>query len=174
MTTRTEYLEGANKINYRITETLHSWIKNESSNIHDFINNPYEHVNYNPYILIDFSKLTDRLNMLEVIANDLMIITEYKKGNPDYSVTSMYESALDEIDVQVFIRLQDWLVKRYNDMKTMINSGGNLHDLTPLSEYVGLVTFDQTKFTQEYTMYAYAIEGTNTVIQYKLENGATV
>jgi hypothetical protein len=112
--------------------------------------------------------------MLDVMANDLMVITEYKKGNPDYSVTSMYESALDQVDVQVFIRLQDWLQKRYSDMTTMIKSGGDLHNLTPLSDYVGLVTFDQTKFTQEYAMYGYALEGVNTVIQYKLENGATL
>jgi hypothetical protein len=167
MTTRTEMLEASDLIDYRITEVLYSWTKNEGNNLEGFINNPSEHVNYSPYMIMDFSKLTQRLNMLRGIESSLVVITEYKKNNPDY-IRSMYEEALDNVNVQLMQRLLDWLIKRYGDMTEMIKSNKAVDSMSPIHDYIGMFTFNQPKFLSEYTMYAKAIEGCKVVVDYKL------
>lgn len=167
MTTRTEMLDASDYIHYKITEMLGSWVRNEGNNLEGFINNPTEHVNYNPYMIMDFEKLTGRLNMLRQIENDLIIITEYKKENTDY-VRSMYETALDEVNVQLMQRLLDWLVKRHGDMKQLIQSNKSIDAMSPIHDYVGMYTFDQSKFLSEYTMYEKAIIGCQAIIDYKI------
>jgi hypothetical protein len=163
MISKTEMLEALNLVDYRITEVLHSWTKHEGNNLEGFINNPSGHVNYNPYIILDFSKLQTRLDMLRYVEKCLLTVTEYKKGNPDYT-KSMYENAIDGVHVQLIDRLLDWLKTRFADMTAM---SGNAQ--APLDDYKGMYTFNFEKFKEEYDMYANAIEGIAIVAQYKKE-----
>jgi hypothetical protein len=146
---------------------------NEGNNLQGFIDNPSEHVNYNPYLIMDFTKLTGRLSMLRDIENGLKIITEYKKGSENYT-RSMYESALDGIPVQLIERLYHWLQKRYADMSALISSASKVDESLPLNDYVGMYTFNQVAFMQEFGMYKQAIQGCEVLVQYKLENTQNV
>lgn len=170
MTTRTDYLSGADLVDYRIMAVLQEWIEKEAVNLQSFINSPTEHVNYNPYMIFDFDKLNARLTMIQKCASDLNVIVQYKQGNPDYS-QSMNESALDEIGSIIFQRLLDWLQKRYVDMANLIQQNGDPNNVSPLHDYVGMFTFDHEKFMTEFTMYENAINGVTTIVNYKVEQG---
>jgi hypothetical protein len=163
MTTRTEMLEASDRVHYRITEVLYNWTNQEGNNLESFIDNPVEHVNYNPFVIFDYGKLSERLNMLREVERNLFIVTEYKKGNPDYT-RSMYESGLDGTDVTLIERLLAWLEKRYKDMTEMTTG-----DTAPINDYAGMYKFNAGKFMEEYTMYAQAISGCKVVVDYKRE-----
>jgi hypothetical protein len=107
--------------------------------------------------------------MLRSVENHLLTITEYKKGNENYT-RSMYEDALDNTDVQLIERLLSWLQKRYGDMMAMVSSNSKVDELSPIHDYVGMFTFNQPAFLAECGMYQKAIQGCQVVVQYKLEN----
>lgn len=171
MTTRTDYLAGAEQVDYRIYGVLQSWITNEANNLEGFINNPSEHVNYNKYIILDFTALNNRLTLLRNVADLLNTITQYKSGNPNYS-ESMFQSALDNIPSIIFQRLLEWLNTRSIEMQHIINSNGDPNSVSPLQDYVGMFTFDTAKFQAEYMMYINALSGVQLIVDYKIENGA--
>jgi hypothetical protein len=171
MTTRTDYLAGAEQVDYRIYGVLQNWITNEANNLEGFIDNPSEHVNYNPYIIFDYTALNNRLLLLRGVADYLNTMTQYKAGNPDYS-ESMFQNALDNIPVIIFQRLLDWLNTRSIEMQHIINSNGDPNNVSPLQDYVGMFTFDTNKFSAEYTMYTNALSGVQLIVDYKIEQGA--
>lgn len=168
MTTRTDYLAGADQIDYRIMDVLNGWITNEASNLDAFINNPVEHVNYNPYVIFDFTKLNERLTMLNAVIGNLNTIIQYKQANPNFT-QSMYENSLDQIGTIIFERLLGWLVYRQGEMARLISENGDPNNISPLHDYVGMFTFDQTKFQQEYQMYVTSLSGCQVVVDYKVE-----
>jgi hypothetical protein len=168
LTTRTDYLAGAQQIDYRIYGVLQSWITNEANNLEGFIDNPSEHVNYNKYIIFDYTALNNRLTLLRSVADYMNTITQYKAGNPNYS-ESMFENALDNIPSAIFQRLLDWLNTRTIEMQHIINSNGDPNNVSPLQDYVGMFTFDTNKFGAEYTMYTNSLDGVKTVVDYKVE-----
>lgn len=170
MTTRTDYLAGAQQIDYRIYGVLQEWITNEANNLEGFIDNPSEHVNYSPYIVLDFTALNNRLTLLRGVADYMNTITQYKAGNPNFS-ESMFENALDSIPSIIFQRLLDWLNIRTVEMQHIINSNGDPNNISPLQDYVGMFTFDTNKFDYEYTMYMNALSGTQLIVSYKIEQG---
>lgn len=170
MTTRTDYLAGADAIDVSIMETLYSWIFNEANNLQSFIDYPSEHVNYSPYMIFDFSKLNDRLVMLNQTISYINTIVEYKKGNQDFS-QSMYENALDQVGSIIFERLLGWLVYREGEMSRLISENGDPNNLSPLHDYVGMFTFDQQRFMTEYNMYVTSLNGCQLVFDYKVEQG---
>lgn len=170
MTTRTDYLAGADQIDYRIYGVLHKWIINEANNLEGFIDNPYEHVNYNPYIIFDFSALNNRLTMLRSVADYLNTIVQYKAGDPNYT-EAMFQNALDNVPSVIFQRLQDWLNIRAVEMQKIIDNNGDPNNVSPLQDYVGMFTFDTNKFSTEYTLYTNAQSGCSLVISYKVEQG---
>jgi hypothetical protein len=86
----------------------------------------------------------------------------------------MYESALDGIPVQLIERLYHWLQKRYADMSALISSASKVDESLPLNDYVGMYTFNQVAFMQEFGMYKQAIQGCEVLVQYKLENTQNV
>jgi hypothetical protein len=165
---RTEMLEHMDLVAPDITFVLYGWVKNEGNNLQGFIDNPSGHVNYNPYVIMDFTKLQQRLAMLRTVEECLNVITEYKRGNLDYT-RSMYESAVDGTHVQLVERLLDWLKKRYQDMTQFIASSGNAQGTAQIDDYAGMFTFNAQKFMAEYTMYKKAIVGCEVVVQYKNE-----
>lgn len=168
MTTRTDYLTGASQVDYRIYGVLQNWINNEANNLEGFINNPSEHVNYNKYVIFDFSALNNRLATLRGVADYLNTITQYKAGNPNFT-ESMYENALDSIPSIIFQRLLEWLNIRTIEMERIINSNGDPNNVSPLQDYVGMFTFDTNKFGAEYTMFTNALSGTQLIVSYKVE-----
>lgn len=160
-------LQAFEKVSYRITDVLHDWVDKEGGNLQGFMDNPSGHVDYNPYMIVDFTALQYRLDLLRKTTEDLYLITEFKKGNPDIT-RSMHDTALDRIPVQLTMRLEQWLEKRKNDMEQIIQSSGN--SVKPaIEDYSSLYSFNQSKFIAEYTMYANAYEGVAVVTQYKLQ-----
>ena len=170
MTNRTDYLAGAKQVDYRIYGVLQSWIANEANNLEAFIDNPSEHVNYNPYIVFDFTALTNRLALLRGVADYLNTMTQFKAGNQNFS-ESMFENALDNVPSIIFQRLETWLIQRTVGMQHIINSDGDPNNVSPLQDYVGMFTFDTNKFNIEYVMYTNALGGIRVVIEYKVEQG---
>lgn len=170
MTTRTEYLAGADQIDVSIYEILYDWISKEANNLQAFIDNPAEHVNYNEYMIFDFSKLNDRLTMLNQDVSYMNTIIQYKQGNTSFD-SSMYEYALDQIGSIIFNRLLGWLAYTHDSMDKVINDNGDTNNASPLSDYIGMFTFDSTKFMNEYTVIGNAVQGCQAVVDYKVENG---
>lgn len=170
MTTRTEYLAGADQIDVSIYEILYDWISKEANNLQAFIDNPAEHVNYNEYMIFDFSKLNERLTMLNQDVSYLDTVIQYKQGNPNFD-QSMYEYALDQVGSIIFGRLLGWLAYTYEAMGKIISDNGDPNNVSPLSDYVGMFTFDSTKFINVYTIYENAVQGCQAVVDYKIENG---
>jgi hypothetical protein len=167
MVSKTEMLEALSRVHYRITEVLYDWTLKEGNNLEGFINNPSGHVDYNPYVVVDFSALTKRLEILRITANDLDIITRYKKGSPDVTKT-MHDLAIERIPLQLTKRLEDWLLKRKTDMYDVVQSSGNTIQ-APIDDYSSLFSFNYDKFMVEYNMYVEAYEGIVIINQYKLE-----
>lgn len=170
MTNRTDYLNDSNLVDARITAVLQGWIEKESNNLEAFMDNPSEHVNYNPYMIFDFSKLNDRLTMLRVVEGYLSTITLYKQGDSN-TTESMYQNALDSVPSIIWKRLLDWLNQRYTEMTNLIADNGDPNNISPLHDYIGMFTFDQNKFMEEYTMYGNSLTGVNTIVNYKVEQG---
>lgn len=168
MISKTEMLEAMDAVSYKLTEVLLTWVANEGNNLESFISNPSGHVNYNQYAIMDYGKLTERLNMLRDVENGLFAITEYKKGNEEYT-RSMYESYTESIEIQLAERLLDWMEKRYADMTNLIISSGNAQEPAPVDDYAGMFSFNIDKYMEEYNMYKIAIEGMKIVIRYKKE-----
>lgn len=168
---RTTYLAGADQMDANLISVLEGWIINETANLTDFIANPAEHVNYNPYIILDYTALNNRLSMLQQVSGALDVIVQYKKGNPNYDV-SMYQTALDGIPSIIFGRLLEWMNLIYAQMTQIVQSNGDPNNISPLADYVGMFTFDTNKFMTDYDMYANTIAGCQAVVEYKTEQGA--
>lgn len=168
MISKTEMLENADKISYKLTEVLLTWVRNEGNNLQSFIENPSGHVNYNQYVILDYSKLMERLKMLRDAEEALYIVTQYKEGNTDYT-RSMYEACIDGVDIQLMDRLLTWMEKRYSDMTELIVSSGNAQEPAPIDDYSGMFSFNIRMFSEEYEMYRLAIEGARVIVKFKEE-----
>lgn len=169
MISKSEMFEASDRIHHRITSVLYDWAKREGNNLEGFINTPSEHVEYNPYVILDFTALTKRLSMLRYVEEQLNIVTKYKLSDPDVT-RSMYEYAIETVPEILFKRLLDWMEKRKKDMEgVMLGEAGSM---APLKDYEGMFTFNSTKFMAEYAMYKEAVEATKVIVAYKKQQAA--
>jgi hypothetical protein len=168
MISKTEMLGAFEKVSHRITEVLYEWAQKEANNLEDFINNPTGHVNYNPYIVPDYSALEYRLSALRQAEKDLRTITDFKIGSPDVTRTQ-HDVAIENIPVQLTLRLEVWMNKRISDMKEVVNQGSSQSYNAPIDDYASLYTFNTSKFMDELNMYTSSQEGISVVNQYKNE-----
>jgi hypothetical protein len=170
VTTRTEYLAGADQMDVNLVMTLQGWIHNEAINLSHFIADPVNHVNYNEYVIFDFDKLNVRLSMLQTVDANLDAIVKFKQQDPNTS-QSMYESSLDAIPSIIFGRLLDWVSFKYVQLMKIIEENGDPNNISPIQDYVGMFTFNQAKFMQDFNMFVNTMQGCQAVVNYKVEMG---
>lgn len=165
MVDRTTYLNAIPLVDYTLIDILNTWIMNEKINLDHFIANPQGHVNYNPYMIINYTALNQRSAGLGQVSALLYEISQYKQGNPNY-VGSQCDYAFDNIPAVIFQRLLDWLAGKANEMNAFIAQNQS-SELAPINEYNGLFTFDINSYMNELTTFQNGVNGLTTIIEYK-------
>jgi hypothetical protein len=169
MVTREERDSAVDEISYRMIDVLYSWMINERANLDGFIADPENHVDFNPYLVIDFDALSQRSVGLGNVADALLLVSQYKKG--DESVTrTMHDIAIESVPVIIWKRLYDWMDKRANDMQKFLQDAQS-NPPVPLDDYKQFVSFDTGKYLAELQMYISSRDGLAIVIQYAEEEG---
>lgn len=156
-------------IHYRIIDVLESWMINEKGNLDGFIAHPEGHIDYSPYLILDFDSLRYRSGMLAQIAGGLNIISRYKKG--DETVTrTMHDYAVDHIPNVIWKRLHDWTGKRSGDMQDFLTEKANSPPV-PIDDYRSAASFNVEAYIQEMQMYVTATNALVTTMQFAIEEG---
>lgn len=168
MIDRITYVNAANAVDWTMINTLGGWLNNEKNNLDGYIANPQSHVDYDPYIIPDFTKLQQRSTMLGDAAGYANTIVQFKQGSPNVT-EAMYELAVDNMPIVLFQRLQDWMMYRYalmqRDFAVMTAS-----PTVPIKDYEGLVTFDAASYQTQIDLFNTCITNLAIVIEYKAEN----
>jgi hypothetical protein len=155
-------------VSYRLIDTLQSWMINEKRNLEGFIENPQGHVDYSPYLIIDFTSLAQRAGLLGQIAAGLGVISYYKKG-VDGVTKSMHDNALDHIPNVIWKRLRDWAAKRARDMEQFLVEQASAPPL-PIEDYRSAATFNPELYGTEMMMYRDGVGALDIVMQYATED----
>jgi hypothetical protein len=156
-------------IDYRLIDVLRSWMIHEKRNLDGYINEPQGHVDYNPYLVIDFNALQTRSNELEQIQQMLGNISAYKQGNPNIT-QAMSDFGFDNIPSIIWQRLYDWAAKRL-EIRTKILEDAKQNPPVPLSDYSAYATFDADKYSNDLQLYTSGVAGLQIVIEYLQQQG---
>ncbi|MDP5273691.1 hypothetical protein [Chengkuizengella axinellae] len=156
--------DAIDKISYLFIDTLKVWIDKEKKNLDSFLKSPEDHIDYNPYMIVDYESLSESSELMKEMSESLNIIAEYKKGNPNY-IRTQHDVAFENIPYGILERLKEWIEKKIQDMEGFYDQPSSF----TMKEYNSFISLDENILGADLASYKDVYEGLDLVIQYKKE-----